>query len=82
MSALEQEIIERIHALDEERQKRVLNFIRALESSSPMRLSASELLKLPLEERNRLVKIALESSANEDFEIFEAYSEENLDDEN
>jgi hypothetical protein len=40
------------------------------------RYSACELMKLPLEERNRLVITAFELSVDEDFEIFEAYSEE------
>jgi hypothetical protein len=39
-------------------------------------LSARGLMKLPPEERQRRVKAAIESSADEDFEIFEAYSEE------
>jgi|GEM_PF-4334104 len=42
--------------------------------------TAEELIKMPLEERNRHVAEALELAKDEDFEIFEAYSEEDLDD--
>ena len=40
------------------------------------RYSARELMKLPFEERNNLVMAALELAVDEDFEVFEAYSEE------
>ena len=36
-------------------------------------------MQLPPEERNRLVRIAIELASDEDFEIFEAYSEEDFD---
>jgi hypothetical protein len=85
MSAVEQEIIEKVRRLDEEAQKRVLTFIEELEISDetpPHKFyTAPELLQLPEEERNRLVAEAFERAADEDFEIFEAYSEENFDDE-
>jgi hypothetical protein len=74
MSTLEQKILERISKLNPENQKRVLDFVQQLENEHP--LSARELLKLPYEERQRRVKAAFDSAANEDFETFEAYSEE------
>lgn len=44
------------------------------------RLSARDLLKLPAEERQRLVLEALHHSITEDVEVFEAFSEEDFDD--
>ena len=43
--------------------------------------SARDLLRLPLEERNRIVAEMFEQSADEDFEIFEANGEADFDDE-
>jgi hypothetical protein len=77
MSTLEQEILERINKLDSEKQQRVLEFVSQLEDERP--LSARELMKLPYAERQRRVKAAFEAAANEDFETFEAYSEEPID---
>lgn len=37
-------------------------------------------LKLPLEERNRLMIASMEASASEDIELFEAFDEDDLDD--
>jgi hypothetical protein len=77
MSTLEQEILERIRKLDSRSQQRVLDFVAQLENERP--LSARELMKLPPKERAAYVKAAIESSAHEDFETFEAYSEEPID---
>jgi len=38
------------------------------------------LMKLPIEERNRLAQEALARSLDEDVELFEAYSEADFDD--
>lgn len=43
--------------------------------------SARELMKLPYQERNRVLLEAINLAADEDFEIFEAYSQEDFDDE-
>lgn len=76
MSAIERELIERISQLNVDKQQRVLEFVRNLESDAPVRrYSARELMKLPLEERNRILIEQLAQAADEDFEIFEAYSE-------
>ena len=64
--------------LTRKNQQRVLDFVAQLETERP--LSARELMKLPYAERQRRVKAAIESSAHEDFETFEAYSEELIDD--
>ena len=86
MSALEDELIEKIRRMDLKQQQRVLEFVETIEnpkqptSTQQKYYSARELMKLPLEERNRLVSEALQSSWDEDFEIFEAYDEDDFDD--
>lgn len=83
MSALEQELIEKIKHLDEVHQKQVLEFIQLIDDPTIQKsYSVSELLKLPYEERNRLVAEALARSADEDVELFEAYGEADFDDDN
>lgn len=82
MTSVEQEIIERINHLNADQQRRVLDFVRDIDESEPQKsYSARELMKLPLQERNRLVIEALERSTNDDVEQFDAYSETDLDDE-
>jgi hypothetical protein len=78
MSAVEQELIEKISYLNSDQQRQVLEFVESLESFK--RYSARELMKLPPEERERLVQAAFALAAEEDFEVFEAYSQEALDD--
>ncbi len=80
MSAVEQEIINRIQELNEEQQRRVLDYVRQVESAVQVpKLSARDLMKLPPDERRRIVSASLALAAEEDFEIFEAYSEEGFD---
>lgn len=80
MSSLEHELLEKIAHLNAEQKRKVLEFVDNLEVSAVApRYSARELLRLPSEERARLVLAAIELSAGEDFETFEAYSEESLD---
>ena len=82
MSAIQRELIESIHRLDAEKQRRVLEFVRSIEQAPLEKtLSPSELMKLPFEERNRLVAAALERSLNDDVELFEAHGEADFDDE-
>ena len=76
MSALEQELVEKISHLSEAQQQKVLAFIENLETAPN---TALDLMKLPAEERARLVAEAFALAANEDFEIFEAYTEEEVD---
>lgn len=78
MTTLEQELIEKITHLDEDKQRRILEFVETIEK--PRTYTALELLSLPLEERERYIAWSFELAANEDFEIFEAYSEEDFDD--
>lgn len=78
MDVLEKEIIEKFQQLDSSARQRVLGFLEQLEHERPM--SALELMRLPAEERQRRVRAAIASAADEDFEIFEAYSEEAIND--
>lgn len=78
MNLLEKEIIEKFQQLDASAKKRVLDFLEQLDNERP--LSAIELMRLPIEERQRRVQTAIDSAADEDFEIFEAYSEEVIND--
>jgi len=82
MSAVEQEIIEKVRRLDEETQKRVLAFIEELEippDTFARTYTARDLMNMPPEERSRIMTEAFNQAAEEDFEIFEAYSEEDFD---
>lgn len=78
MSAINQQLVERINHLNAEQQRRVLDFIDTLEST-PRTPSARELLALPPAEHDAILRAQLERAADEDFETFEAYSEEDLD---
>jgi hypothetical protein len=80
MSAIEQQIIERLHQLGTDDQEKVLAFMESLHDKVPKRYSPRELMRLPAEERDRLVAEAFDRAATMDFETFEAYTEE-LDDE-
>lgn len=77
-ASIEQQILEKLRRLDEAQKQQVLDFMtRSLGEPHPY--TAEELLQLPPEERARLVAAAFEAAANEDFETFEAYTEEGLD---
>jgi hypothetical protein len=80
MSTIEQQIIERVRQLDSDDQKIVLEFLDRLHQEPPKLYSPRELMRLPAEERDRLVAKAFDRAATMDFETFEAYTEE-LDDE-
>lgn len=75
---IEQEILDVVRQLDEIQKRRVLEFVQHIQGEKVY--SARELMKLPLEERQRLVEASLAAAADEDFEIFEAYTEETFDD--
>ncbi len=76
MNTLEQEIIEKFRQLEPDTRQRVLFFLEHLEQERP--LSAMELMRLPAAERQRLVQAAIAAAADEEFETFEAYSEEGI----
>ena len=72
MSAIEQEIIKHLHQLGSDDQKKVLDFIERLHQQEAKRYSPRELMKLPAEERDRIVGEAFNRAATMDFESFEA----------
>jgi len=78
MNPIEQQILEKVSHLPMNAQQQVLEFVEQL-SSPAKHYSARELMRLPTAERNAIVRAQLEQSVSEDFETFEAYSEENLD---
>jgi len=77
--SIEQRIMERVRQMSEAQKQRVLVFVMHASQQPPTYYSARDLLKLPAEERERLVTAAFEAATDEDFEIFEAYAEEDLD---
>jgi hypothetical protein len=81
MSSIKRELIESINRLDDDKQKRVLEFVRTIEDTSASKMySPRELMRLPLEERNKIVAMALERTLQDDVELFDAYSEADFDD--
>ncbi len=72
MNTIEREIVDKLHRLSDDKQQKVLEFIDSIEEKSPRTLSARELMKLPADERDRLVAQAFELAVNEDFETFSA----------
>jgi hypothetical protein len=76
---LERELKEKISRLDADKLRKVLAFVEAMEGKTLEKTyTASELIKLPREEREQYIKRSFELAADEDFEIFEAYSEEDF----
>jgi hypothetical protein len=76
--SIEQQIVEQLRFLDDVQKRRVLDFVHTLRPT-PSPYTARELLHLPPDERDKLVAAAFEAAADEDFEIFEAYSEDDFD---
>lgn len=74
MNAIEQEILEKFRGLSSEHQQRVLEFVTQV--GEQRSLSPTQLMQLPPEVRAHYIKASIESAAAEDFEIFEAYSQE------
>jgi hypothetical protein len=79
MTTTEQEILALVHELDIDEQHQVLEMIKSFiseksieGSSTTKHYTARELMRLPLGERNRLVKAAFDKAANDEFGIFEA----------
>jgi hypothetical protein len=77
MENIRQTIIDNLDKLSETQQESILTHLMAYIHEN-RHYSARELIKLPRELRNYLVYAALARADNEDFEIFEAYSEEDL----
>ncbi len=81
MSVIDQEIITRVQQLNEEQKRDVLDYLRHMQvTEQGAHLSARELMMLPSDERQRIIAASFALAANEDFETFEAYSEEDVDD--
>jgi hypothetical protein len=79
MTSVEHELLEKISHMDLDKQSRVLEFIQSIEEAQPEKTySARELMKLPVQERNRIVLQALERSSDEDIELFDAYGKTDL----
>jgi hypothetical protein len=78
--AIEQQIMNYVNRLDDAGKRKVLEFAAQAAGHRPGHYSARELLKMPTVERDRLVAEAFASAAEEDFETFEAFSEEQIDD--
>lgn len=82
MTTLEHELLEKFRQLNEKKQREVLEFVERIDSEpSTIIYSARELMKLPPDERNRIVKQALQNSWDQDVELLETFDEADFDDE-
>lgn len=80
MSAVRDELITLIERMNDVQQNRLLEAAREIAEKEHM-YTARELLKLPRAERELIMRRAFQQAADESFEVFEAYSEEMIDDE-
>lgn len=78
MNGIEQQLLDKIGHLSTDQQQRVLEFVEELEGTR-RQYTAQELMRLPPTQRETILRAQLEMAENEDFELFEAYSEEDLD---
>lgn len=85
MSALREELLEKIARLNETQQRRVLEFVRQIETiemPQPERYyTALELMQMPYEERSQIVNAALARSQDGDVELLDTFDEADFDDE-
>ena len=83
MTTLEQQLIEKISQLDEDKQRQVLDFVETIEAAkpSPHHYTAQELMRLPFEERNRIAQAELQRSLQDDIELLETFDEADFRDE-
>jgi len=79
MNSVEEQILEKVSRLEPAQKQRVLAFVEQI-AAQKQHYTARELMRLPYEERNAILQAQLTQATEENFEIFEAYSEENLDD--
>lgn len=77
MSTFEQKLIKVVSRLDDAGKEQVLKFA---ENIAPRFYSLDELTLMSPEEREKAVAASFAAAADEDFEIFEADSEEDFDD--
>ena len=79
MIPIQDELLHLFEQMDENQRHQLLHAARQI--VQPTRhYTALELMAFPIEERERLVAESIAQAADEDFEIFEAYSEEDMDD--
>ncbi len=78
MTDIDQQIMVRLNGLDDAQKHQVLEFINTLQQGAS-HYTARDLLGLAPDERESLVRAAFDAAAAEDFEIFEADREEDLD---
>jgi hypothetical protein len=75
MIPIQNELLELFEQMDEQQRHQLLHVARQIVQPSH-HYTARELMALPAEERERLVAQSIAQAADEDFEIFEAYSED------
>lgn len=84
MTILADELANIITRMDENKQRRLLEFAQHLmeetDISVPDTPTLEQLARLPYEERNRAVAAALARSLDDDVELFDAYGERDFDD--
>jgi hypothetical protein len=71
MNAIEKKILEKLSRLEDDQQRRVLEFVEQL-TMPTRRYTARELMQVPVHERNTILRAQLERFADEKFETFEA----------
>jgi hypothetical protein len=78
MTPATHELIELVEKLDEQQRQQVLDYVRQLAAPTQRFYTVRELSQMSPKERQRHILAAFEAAKDEDFEIFEAYSEEDL----
>jgi hypothetical protein len=81
MSVLEETIMQQVRQLSPEQQADVLKYINQVnQTPSTKPMSPVEIMRLPLAERQRILQASMQAAADEDFEVFEANTDEDFDD--
>ncbi|MCU0480482.1 MAG: hypothetical protein MUE54_04635 [Anaerolineae bacterium] len=80
MSPIQTELLALIEKMDETKQHQLLDVARQFVYKPPRHYTAVELLELPEEEREAYIAWSFAQAEGVEFEIFEAYSEEDIDD--
>jgi hypothetical protein len=75
---VDEQIVARLRKLTNTQKQQVLEFIGSLENEKTY--TARELLRLRPDERERYIALAFQAASSEEFETFEAYTEEDLSD--
>lgn len=80
MSPIQTELLALIEQMGERKQHQLLDTAHQLIYKPPRYYTAVELLDLPEEEREAYIAWSFAQAEGVEFEIFEAYSEEDIDD--